>query len=147
MSIMLFSKTFVGKINTIIKKFWWSGIQDDTLTSPIDFRSWEDICQPKKMEAYELETCILSIRVFSSMLLGTLLPITTLFLLLFSKLNTTTIVPSGLPIPWGRDTFSGRLFCRSKRIFAQDQSTNYMQVTAPFGPLLGVLCGTLSMTT
>lgn len=37
MSIVLFSKTFVEKITTIIRRFWWSGIQDDTLTSPIAF--------------------------------------------------------------------------------------------------------------
>jgi hypothetical protein len=44
MSTMLFSKTFVGKINTIIRRFWWAGVQDDNPTSPIAYRSWEDIC-------------------------------------------------------------------------------------------------------
>lgn len=47
MSTVLFSKIFVEKINAIIRRFWWAGVQDDNPTSPIAFRSWEDICQPK----------------------------------------------------------------------------------------------------
>jgi hypothetical protein len=47
MSTVLFSKSFVHKINTIIRRFWWTGIQDDNPTSPITYRSWDDICQSK----------------------------------------------------------------------------------------------------
>jgi hypothetical protein len=46
MSIVLFSKTFIAKINAIIRKFWWAGIQDENPTNPIAFRSWDDICKP-----------------------------------------------------------------------------------------------------
>lgn len=46
MSTVLFSKSFVGKINAIIRNFWWAGVQDDNPTSPTAFRSWDDICQP-----------------------------------------------------------------------------------------------------
>jgi len=48
MSTVLFSKTFVGKITAIIRKFWWTGAQEDNPTSPIAYRSWDDICQPKE---------------------------------------------------------------------------------------------------
>jgi GH25 family lysozyme M1 (1,4-beta-N-acetylmuramidase) len=48
MSTVLFSKTFVGKINAIITRFWWASVQDDNPTNPIAFRSWDDICQPKE---------------------------------------------------------------------------------------------------
>ena len=46
MSTVLFSKTFVEKINAIIRRFWWAGVQDDNPSNPIAFRSWDDICQP-----------------------------------------------------------------------------------------------------
>jgi hypothetical protein len=46
MSTVLFSKTFIAKINAIIRKFWWAGIQDENPTNPIAFRSWDDICKP-----------------------------------------------------------------------------------------------------
>jgi hypothetical protein len=44
MSTVLFSKVFVHKINTIIRRFWWTGVQDGNPTSPIAYRSWNDIC-------------------------------------------------------------------------------------------------------
>jgi len=47
MSTILFSKTFIEDLTTIIKRFWWSGIQEESSTKPIHFRSWEDICQTK----------------------------------------------------------------------------------------------------
>lgn len=48
MSTVLFSKTFVGKITAIIRRFWWTGVQEDGATSPIAYRSWDDIYQPKE---------------------------------------------------------------------------------------------------
>jgi hypothetical protein len=48
MSTVLFSKNFVGKITAIIRKFWWTRVQEDNPTSPITYRSWDDICQPKE---------------------------------------------------------------------------------------------------
>ena len=47
MSTILFSKTFIEELTAIIKRFWWSGIQEESSTKPIHFRSWEDICQNK----------------------------------------------------------------------------------------------------
>lgn len=46
-STVLFSKTFIAKITSIIRKFWWAGVQEDNSTSPFHFRSWHDICQTK----------------------------------------------------------------------------------------------------
>ena len=48
MSTVLFSKTFISKITTIIRNFWWAGVQEDNATSPFHFRSWKDICRPKR---------------------------------------------------------------------------------------------------
>jgi hypothetical protein len=47
MSTVLFSKSFIAKINAIIRNFWSAGIQDENPSNPIDFRSWDDICKPK----------------------------------------------------------------------------------------------------
>jgi hypothetical protein len=47
MSTVLFSKTFIHKINSIIRNFWWAGVQAENPTNPIAFHSWEDICKPK----------------------------------------------------------------------------------------------------
>jgi hypothetical protein len=44
--LFFFSKTFIEQINTIIRRFWWAGIQEEHQTNPIPFRSWNDICQP-----------------------------------------------------------------------------------------------------
>jgi hypothetical protein len=48
MSTALFSKSFVGRITAIIRKFWWTGVQEDSPTSPIAYRSCHDMCQPKE---------------------------------------------------------------------------------------------------
>jgi hypothetical protein len=48
MSTFLFSKTFIEKINTIIRRFWWAGVQEDNHTSPIAYRSWDDMCKSTK---------------------------------------------------------------------------------------------------
>lgn len=47
MSIVLFSKRFIAKITSIIRKFWWAGVQEENATSPFHFRSWDDMCKPK----------------------------------------------------------------------------------------------------
>jgi hypothetical protein len=45
MSMALFSKIFISKITSIVRKFWWAGVQDDNLTTPFHFRSLDGICQ------------------------------------------------------------------------------------------------------
>jgi hypothetical protein len=37
MSTILFSKTFIEQINTIIRRFLWAGIQEEHQTNPIPF--------------------------------------------------------------------------------------------------------------
>jgi hypothetical protein len=46
MSTVLFFKTFIEKINSIIRRFWWTGVQEEQQTTPIAYRSWDDICKP-----------------------------------------------------------------------------------------------------
>lgn len=48
MSTVLFSKTFVQQITAIIRRFWWTGIQEENQTTPIAYRSWDDICQTQE---------------------------------------------------------------------------------------------------
>jgi len=48
MSTVLFSNTFIQKINFVLRCFWWAGVQDDDPTNPIAHRSWDDICQSKE---------------------------------------------------------------------------------------------------
>jgi hypothetical protein len=43
---ILFSKSFLEKIKTIMRKFWWHGVHEDQSTSSIAYRSWDDICKP-----------------------------------------------------------------------------------------------------
>jgi hypothetical protein len=48
MSTVLFSNTFIQKINSVLRCFWWAGVQDDDPTNPIAHRSWDDIYQSKE---------------------------------------------------------------------------------------------------
>jgi hypothetical protein len=45
--LALFPKKIISRITSIIRKFWWSGIQEENATSSFNFRSWKDICRPK----------------------------------------------------------------------------------------------------
>jgi len=47
MSTIIFSKTFIEKIISVIRRFWWAGVQQDDPSKPIAYRSWDDICQSK----------------------------------------------------------------------------------------------------
>jgi hypothetical protein len=47
MSTVLFSKTYLEKINPIIRRFWWVGVQEEHSTTPITYCSWDDIVNPK----------------------------------------------------------------------------------------------------
>lgn len=38
MSTVLFSKSLIAKITTIIRRFWWAGVQDDNPTAPTAYR-------------------------------------------------------------------------------------------------------------
>lgn len=48
MSTIMFLKDFISRITTIIRKFWWVGVQEDNATSSFHFRSWKDIYRAKK---------------------------------------------------------------------------------------------------
>jgi hypothetical protein len=63
MSIVLFSKTFVEKINTIIVRFWWVGFRKINTPVLLPFAPRMTCVNPLLMEVWELEICISSIRV------------------------------------------------------------------------------------
>lgn len=46
MSTILLSKGTIAKLTSIVRKFWWTGIQKDNDSKPICFRAWDDICKP-----------------------------------------------------------------------------------------------------
>jgi hypothetical protein len=48
MSNILFTKKFLAKITTIIRIFWWHGVQDNQHKKSINYKSWDAICKPKK---------------------------------------------------------------------------------------------------
>ena len=48
MANILFSKKFLAKLTSVIRNFWWQGVQKRTTKKPIRYRSWETICKPKK---------------------------------------------------------------------------------------------------
>ncbi|CAN6282264.1 unnamed protein product [Urochloa humidicola] len=47
MQNILFSKCFMKKINSILRRFWWQGVQEEDSSKSFHFRSWDDICRPK----------------------------------------------------------------------------------------------------
>jgi hypothetical protein len=49
MSNILFSKKFLAKLTTIIRNFWWTGVQDDQTTKILCLRAWADVCMAKNI--------------------------------------------------------------------------------------------------
>ncbi|XP_047079572.1 uncharacterized protein LOC124690199 [Lolium rigidum] len=49
MSNLLFSKKFLAKLTAIIRKFWWTGVQDDQTTRSLCLRAWADVCIDKNI--------------------------------------------------------------------------------------------------
>ena len=49
MSNILFSKKFLAKLTSIIRNFWWTGVQDDQTTRALCLKAWADICTEKKL--------------------------------------------------------------------------------------------------
>jgi hypothetical protein len=47
MSNILFSKKFILKLTAIIRKFWWTGVREETNSRSLCLRAWKDICSPK----------------------------------------------------------------------------------------------------
>ncbi|WVZ91080.1 hypothetical protein U9M48_037298 [Paspalum notatum var. saurae] len=47
MTNILFPANFLHKLDSIMRNFWWTGIQEENSTHPIAFRAWEDVCKPK----------------------------------------------------------------------------------------------------
>ena len=47
MSNILFTKSFIRKIRSIIRNFWWTGIRGETNSKSLCLKAWKDICCPK----------------------------------------------------------------------------------------------------
>lgn len=48
MSNILFTKKFLVNLTAIIRKFWWTGVQEGSNTNFLCLKSWEEICLPGK---------------------------------------------------------------------------------------------------
>jgi hypothetical protein len=135
MSIVLFCRTFVERINAIIKKFWCTSAQEDNPTSPTAFRSWEDICQPKEngglgiRDLYTVNKSLITHAVYD--IANNINPFLTAvhkakYFHNNSFWTTNTIGPR---------PFFGLPFCRLKGTFVTTLHTKFMQVTHSFGQL------------
>ncbi|KAJ1282417.1 hypothetical protein BS78_03G050200 [Paspalum vaginatum] len=49
MTNILFPANFLHKIDSIMRNFWWTGIQEESSTHHIAFRARDDICKPKAL--------------------------------------------------------------------------------------------------
>jgi hypothetical protein len=46
MSTILLNKKLIAKLTSIVRKFWWTGIQSDQNCKPLCLPSWDEICKP-----------------------------------------------------------------------------------------------------
>ena len=145
MSTVLFSKTFIAKITSIIRKFWWAGVQDENSTTSFHFRSWEDICQSKDNGGLGIRDLL---AVNLSLILHAAWNIATdkdpfLTAILKSKYypNTSFWLSSNSNT---KSIFWGSIL-QMKQIQANQCTIRFTRVIQVFGPHLGVLSGTPSM--
>jgi hypothetical protein len=137
MSTVLFSKSFITKINAIIRKFWWAGVQDENPTNPIAFRSWDDICKPKHQGGLGIRDMKL---INKSLIIQTAWNVITekiLFFPMLLNLNTIQILPSGPTPTLDLDQFFGLLFCRLNNTCMTTPFYRFIQATPLFGLHLG----------
>jgi hypothetical protein len=136
MSTVLFSKNFIERINTIVKRFWWTGVQEEQDSSPIAYRFWEDICRSKEEGGPSSFTR-----------LGMLLLLKILFYQLFSNPNIILITPFGQPLTIQQNLYIGLLFCRYDITSTQMLPIRSMRAIHPFGHPLGAQSGKTSIIT
>jgi hypothetical protein len=147
MSTVLFSKTFIEIINTTIRRFWWAVVREDHHTSPIAFRSWDDMCKPPTEGGLGIRDMHLINRVLLSMLLGILLPTKTPSCQLFSKLNISLITLFGLLLLLDLGPSFGPRFCMSNNICTLMPFCIFILEIPPLGPSHGQTFGLLYMIT
>jgi hypothetical protein len=133
------------QITAIIRKFWWAGVQEDNPTTPISYRSWDDICQSKEnggLGIRDLETVNKSLIIHAA------------YNIADNKNPFLTAVLKAKYFPnsfFGQHTILvfdlsfGHLSCRSRHIFITMLPYNCMLVTLLFGQHLGVLFGKIFM--
>jgi hypothetical protein len=47
MSNILFTKEFIANLTSIIRKFWWTGVREETNSKSLCLKAWKDICSSK----------------------------------------------------------------------------------------------------
>lgn len=146
MSTVLFSKTFVKKLTLSYADFGGQEYRKKPPLALLRFQSWEDICQPKKMEDSTIGTYKLSTKAWLFMQLGILQLTKILSFLQFSKLNISPMQVSGLLLTRDLGPPFGLLLCRSNLNFATTLFTRFMQGIVQFGPLLGAQSGEIFIT-
>lgn len=141
MSTILFSKSFVGKITAIIRRFWWTGVQEDNPTSPIGYRSWDDICQPKEnggLGIRDLHSVNKSLLIHAAWNVATQKnPMLTAVLeaKYYPNFSFWTANSSGT-----KSIFWSSILQVKKKLI-NNSTLQYTQVTPQFGPPLGALFG------
>jgi hypothetical protein len=129
MSTVLFSKSFIAKINAIIRKFWWACIQAENPSNPITYRSWDDICKPKDQGGLGIGDMDL---INKSLIIQTTWNVITdknLSYLIFLRLSTIST-----HLFWTTSTPGPRLVFRSSsNIYMTAQFYRFMQGTPQFG--------------
>jgi hypothetical protein len=137
MSTIVFSKIFIEQINTIIRRFWWAGIQEENPTNPITFRSWEDITKP----TYQGGLGIIDMELINkSLIINSAWNIVTIKIPSSqppSKPNTSQITVFGQPQLLEADQCIGLLFCKLNNNYMPTPLCRYTMVPLQFGPLPG----------
>jgi hypothetical protein len=121
------------------------GVQDDNLTNPTAFRSWDDICQTKEngglgiRDLYIVNKSLLTQASWN--IVTNKNPFLTSVLKAYYHNTSFWIANTSGP----RSIFWSSIL-QVKKSCAATLSTKSMQGTVPFGPRLGVLFGTPYMT-
>ena len=130
-----------------MRKFWWAGVQEENQTTPIPFRSWEDICKPTQQGGLgirDLELVNQSLLINSAWNIAT--EKKTLCFLIFLRPNTILLLPSGKPVLMSPNPYIGLPFSKSDTTSTPMSSTKFTMATPLFGLSRGAPCGKIFMT-
>jgi hypothetical protein len=134
MYVVFFSKSFIDKINSIIRRFWWAGVQEEHISNQggLGIRDMELI--NKNLIIQSAWNVVTDKNPFLSAILK-------------AKYYPTTSFGQALLL--GLALFPGHLghlFYRSSPIYMPMLSYKFMQETHPYGQHLGLDLGQIYMT-
>jgi hypothetical protein len=110
MSTVLFSKTFIEKINKIIRRLWWAGVQEEHLSNPIAYRSREDISKPTNQGGLGIRDMVLVNKCLIISSAWNVITNKNPFLTTVLRLNIILIILFGQHLYQLQNQFSGLLF-------------------------------------